>query len=64
VALGADVAIEDQAGKVLPGPLTEGLFLLRRVDPVEPDLVLMLVAVEDRYGVAVRDGDDASFDDP
>jgi hypothetical protein len=58
------ISIVDETGKVLPRAGAEGLLLLWRVDPVESDLVLPFVAVEDRDGVAVSDCNDAAFYDP
>jgi hypothetical protein len=63
-ALCEDTAIIDKLGEILLGPETRGLPLLWRVDPVESNLVLAIVEVEQHDRIAIRDADDAALDDP
>src|SRR5262245_44768569 len=52
-----------EASRKLPGLCTEGLALLRGVDPMQTD-DLLAPGVEDRERVAVRDADHAALNFP
>lgn len=50
---------EDHLRQALFGTLAEGLRLLRSIDPLKPNLVLLAVGIEDGYRIAIGNPDHA-----
>jgi hypothetical protein len=64
VALEPGVLAVRHLREALARPIAERLTLLRGVDPVDADLVLLLLGVEHSDGVAVGDAHDTAFHHP
>lgn len=58
VADDIDLPAKHEARKVLLGALTKRLFLLRGIDPGDPDLVLLILGIQNGYRVTVTDAND------